>query len=267
VDWRQRVEALIAGGGPTMVFQPIHRLADGQLIGREALARFPSSMTDEDLEAAHGPNWRLGAYTSEGPGVWFEMADLLGLGVELEVSAIRAALARLGDLPAGEYVAVNVGPETLVSGQLAKALGDADLSRVVVELTEHLAIPDYGAVRSAVVELQEAHRAKVCTKVGRNIPAVAADDMGAGEASLRHLLELRTILDYCKLDIALTVGIDTDEGRRILAGAIVGMGEQAGFKVVAEGVEHAAQVVTLQSIGVFAAQGYYLGRPGPLPTD
>lgn len=243
-----------------MVFQPIFRLDDGVRVGWEALARFP----EDRLPAGAGA---AGLVDEQGlgfrPDVWFAHADIEGLGVELELAAIRAALRRLEDLPAGEYMAVNVGPEALVSGRLAEAIEEVDLSWVVIELTEHLAIRNYEAVRSAVVQLQEERSAKVCTK----IPGIAADDMGAGAASLRHLLELRTVLDYCKLDVSLTAGIDTDEGRQVLAGAIVGMGLSAGFRVVAEGVEHEAQLVTLRSLGVHAGQGWHLGRPGSLPKE
>lgn len=241
-----------------MVFQPIHRLADGRRVGFEALARFPEDRLPAGSAAAGLVDE---AGLGFGPDVWFAAADVEGLGVELEVAAIVAALDRLDDVPVGEYVAVNVGPATLVSGDLASAVAGRDLSRVVVEITEHMAIDDYAAVRSAVVDLQAAHGATVCTK----IPGMAADDVGAGAASLRHLLELADLLAFAKLDIALTKNIDTDGVRQALAAGMVGMGDAAGFRVVAEGVEHEAQLVTLRSLGVHSGQGWHLGRPGPLP--
>jgi EAL domain-containing protein (putative c-di-GMP-specific phosphodiesterase class I) len=166
-------------------------------------------------------------------------------------------------VPADNYVAVNIGPAALVAGHLLDALGDRDLSRVIVEITEHMAIEDYAAVRLAVVTLQTRHSANVCTK----IPGVAADDVGAGSASLRHLLELADLLAFAKLDVSLTRGIDSDRVRQQLAAGMVGMGTAAGFRVVAEGVENEAQLVTLRSLGVYAGQGWHLGRPGPLPKE
>ena len=241
-----------------MVFQPIHRLGDGERVGFEALARFPEDRLPAGAAAA-------GLVDESGlgfsPDVWFAHADLQDLGVQLEVAAITAALQRLADVPAGHYVAVNAGPETIVSGQLATAMAGTDMAHVVVELTEHLAIEDYAAVRSAVKGLQDEHSASVCTK----IPGIAADDVGAGAASLLHLLELADLLDFCKLDIALTRGIDTDEVRQALAVGLVGMGRTAGFRIVAEGIETQAQLETLRGLGVYAGQGYHLGRPGPLP--
>lgn len=258
MNWRQRIRAVVDGDGPLMVYQPIYRLADNRRVGWEALARFPEDRLPAGAAMAGLTDERGLGF---GPEVWFAAADTEGLGVHLEVSAIAAALRQLPELPPEDYLAVNVGPETLVAGRLGALVADVDLSRVVVELTEHLAIRDYGAVRSAVLALQADHSAKLCTK----IPGIAADDMGAGTASLRHLLELREVLDYCKLDLSLTAGIDTDQGRQQLAVAIVGIGASAGFKVVAEGVETPTQLATLRSLGVYAGQGYLLGRPGPLP--
>lgn len=241
-----------------MVFQPIERLSDRRRLGWEALARFPEDrLPAGSAEAGLTDEAGLGF----GPDVWFKAADAHHLGVELEVAAIVAALDRIDDVPAGEYLAVNVGPETLVSGALAKVVAGRNLSRVVVELTEHLAISNYKQVRSAIDDLVTVHSASACTR----IPGVAADDVGAGTASLRHLLELRTVLDFCKLDLSLTAGIDADEGRQVITEAIVGMGQSAGFRVVAEGIEHAAQLLTLESLGVYAGQGWHIGRPGPLP--
>lgn len=242
-----------------MVFQPIHRLEDGARVGFEALARFPEDRLPAGSSAA-GLTDEAGL--GFGPDVWFAAADVEDLGVELEVAAIAAALERLPDVPDEAYMAVNTGPATLVSGQLAAVVEGLDLSRVVIELTEHSAIDDYVAVKAAVRELQAEHSANVCTK----IPWFAADDMGAGAASsLHHLAELGELLTFCKLDLSLTVGIDTDRARRALAAALVGMGHELGFRVVAEGIEHQAQLVTLRSLGAHAGQGWLFGRPGPLP--
>ena len=263
MDWRRRINDLVNGDGPIMVFQPIYRLSDETLVGYEALARFPESrkMTDEELKALHGPNWKDNAYIGMGPDIWFRQADLLGLGTDLEISAICAALDFLPSLNDGLYIAVNVGPETLVSGELSSAVRNCDLSRVVVELTEHLAITDYRAVKNSVMRLQEEHSAKVCTK----IPGIAADDVGSGSASLMHLLELGDLLEFCKMDVSLTNGIETHEGRQAIAATLVAMSKIYGYKIVAEGVENKKQLAKLKEIGIFSGQGWFLGKPGPLP--
>lgn len=261
MNWRKRINDLINGPGPDMVFQPIHRLDDGARVGFEALARFPESISPEEMEVMHGPGWKNNSYTGMGPDIWFSQANLLGLGVDLEVSALCNALGSVDKLPDDHYIAVNIGPEALTSGALSRAVRDVDMSRVVVELTEHMAITDYPAIRKAVQSLQKEHSAMVCTK----IPGIAADDVGAGSASLMHLLELGDLLTFCKLDISLTRGIDEDLGRQALAAGLVSMSSVYQYKIVAEGIEREEQLDILRIIGVYSGQGWLLGKPGPLP--
>lgn len=263
LDWPSRIKALIAGEGPLMVFQPIERLSDRRVVGVEALARFP-----EDRLPAGSSVMGLTdeAGLGFGPDVWFRAADLVGLGVELELAAISAALDRLDDVPRGAYLSINCGPATLVSGALADALDGRPVERIVVELTEHLAIADYDAVAAAIRDLHERRRISVGAKVPARIPGIAVDDFGAGSASLSHLMKLRKLLSVVKLDISLVAAIDVDEDLQDLAEWIVARGRRPpGFLVIAEGIEHAAQMLTLESLGVWGGQGWHIGRPGPLP--
>lgn len=77
---RRLIETVIATGSITMVFQPIVALDTGRIVGAEALARF-------------------GGPADATPDVWFAEAAEVDLGVELELAAIRAALAHLGEMP------------------------------------------------------------------------------------------------------------------------------------------------------------------------
>lgn len=254
IDWRRRVEALVSGAGPLIYVQPIYRLADRLRIGVEALSRFPESRLPSELvELGLSDANALGF----SPDVWFAQADLLGLGVDLEVAAIQSALQILSMLPSDHYIAVNVGPETLVSPRFHAAIAGVDLSQVVLEITEHLRIKDYGAIRVAVANLQANHAAHFCTK----IPGVAADDVGAGEASLHHVIELAAVLDFCKLDISLTRNIQAERARQVFARVLVNAGHDLGFKIVAEGIETQDQLDVLTTLGIYAGQGYYLARP------
>jgi len=99
---------------------------------------------------------------------------------------------------------------------------------------------------------------------------LAVDDAGAGYASLRHILELAP--DFVKLDIGLIRGIDADPARQAL---IAGMGYFAvkrRLRLIAEGIETAAELKALRALAVGYGQGYLLGRPqdgrgpGPWPT-
>ena len=163
-----------------MVFQPIVKLASGDVVGVEALARF-----DEDPPRA--------------PDVWFEEAATTGLGVDLEITAMVAALQSLEALPAGQYMAVNVSPPTLCSETFTPTLEGWPLARVVVELTEHHVIEDYDLVIETMNDLR------------RRGARLAVDDTGAGFASLKHILKLAP--DVIKLDLHLVRDIDSDPAK------------------------------------------------------
>jgi EAL domain-containing protein (putative c-di-GMP-specific phosphodiesterase class I) len=230
----QRIDELIAlmdRGEPSIVYQPIYDLESRRVAGVEALARFssPPHVT---------------------PDVWFNEAAVLGIGPKLEACAIRSALSALRTLPKDVYVAVNGSPGFVLSGALPELLQSVDISRVVLELTEHASVPDYRELTDALAPLRA---------LGLRI---AIDDAGAGYASMRHILNIEP--DLVKLDISLTRGIDGDRKRRALASALIAFARETDVGIIAEGVETSAELLTLQSLGVNRAQGYYLARPKPL---
>jgi len=122
--------------------------------------------------------------------------------------------------------------------------------RIVLELTEHAEVADYGALCAVLAEPRAAG------------VRIAVDHAGAGFASLKRVVSLRP--DIIKIDLALTRGVDTDPARRALTGALVGFAAEQGAALVAEGVETAEELATLRALGVGFAQGYYLGRPAPI---
>lgn len=107
---------MLSGDALTMAFQPIADLNSGTIRGVEALTRIYS-------KPARPPN------------EWFAEATLVGRGIELEMAAVRAALARLDDLPSDAFLSVNVSPTTAASPELAAVLDDVAASRIVLELT------------------------------------------------------------------------------------------------------------------------------------
>jgi EAL domain-containing protein (putative c-di-GMP-specific phosphodiesterase class I) len=214
------------------VFQPIVDLRTGGTVGAEALARFTA------------PPFRA-------PDLWFAEAAELGLGTELEVTALRSALEQLAMLPAGLYLSINASPATIVSPEFRTAMAAIPAERVVLELTEHTGVDDYHLFGEAIAELRS------------NGLRLAVDDAGSGFSSFRHILNLRP--DIIKLDIALTRGIDTDPARRALGSAMLAFGLDAyNASIVAEGVETKSELTTLQGLGCHYGQGYYLGRPAQM---
>jgi EAL domain-containing protein (putative c-di-GMP-specific phosphodiesterase class I)/AmiR/NasT family two-component response regulator len=217
----------------TMVFQPICNLSDRRPVGFEALARF------------RGPPKR-------GPEQWFAEATAVSLGRELELVAIRRALATLHDLPTTRYLSVNASPATLLSRGLRKALSEVDAARIVLELTEHAPIKSYQRLNAALERLRS---------IGVRL---AIDDAGAGFASLRHILQLNP--DFIKLDRTLINRIDGDRSQQALAGGLISFATGIGAAIVAEGIERAEDLQALVGLGVEYGQGYLLAKPGALDS-
>lgn len=226
----EQITAAIERDNLTIFYQPIYGLAQNDVVGVEALARFPDCAT-------------------RGPDQWFAEAAKFGLAEELELLAVRCALRGLSLLPQDVYLAVNISPDVLVSGAIHDLLEDIPPGRVVLEITEHAAIADLALFRQALAPL----RAKV---------RIAVDDAGAGYAGLRHILDVEP--DIIKLDMSLTRGIDTDPARAALASALITFSQKIGARIVAEGVETAEELETLRRLGTHCAQGYYLQRPKPV---
>lgn len=224
----RRIAETIAAEAAEMVFQPIYRTADGRLVAFEALARF-APLPDK------------------GPDAWFADAAEVGLGEELEFLAVRKALRAFPALAPGVKLSLNLSPASLASRRLAEAMADAPLDRVVIELTEHAAVASYEALRDAL----DPYR--------RRGMGLAIDDVGAGHATLRHVLDLNP--EFIKLDMSLIRNIDAHSGRRALTEALTGYGRHIGCEIVAEGVETEAEYAVLQNIGVTRVQGFLTGRP------
>jgi len=230
-DWEDRIRSLLVSRQIRTVFQPVVRLADRAVTGYEALSRFPA-----------------GTGT---PDVWFSMASEVGLGIALELEALRSALSHLGSIPEPLHLSINLSPETLMAPALEDALRPYDKSRLILEITEHSTVADYEVMGERILALQ------------RQGLEFAIDDAGAGFASLRHILQLMP--DVIKLDISLTRRIDHDKRRQALVSAILSFAHRTSARVVVEGVETAGELDALVALGVEFGQGYYLGRPEALP--
>lgn len=229
---RGRIRAVLDSGAFTPFYQPIVELHSGKVVGYEALTRFTDGTR---------------------PDVAFNLARQSGLGIELELATLRAAVEGASVLPPAAYVGLNASPQALQSVDLASIL--QRLERVVVlEITEHDAIDDYAVVLAKIAALGPRVR-------------LAVDDAGAGYASLRHILELSP--DIVKLDIGLVRGIDADPARQALIAGVGYFAVKRKMRLVAEGIETPAELSTLRSLGIGFGQGYLLGRPqdgrGPGP--
>lgn len=230
-DQAGRIRRIIDEDRVEVYFQPIVELGTRQVAGVESLSRFP-------LEEEQRPEW------------WFRQAWKVGLGPDFEISAVRKAVDLGWELPETVYQSINLSPEVLLSDAFDELVDTLPWIRLTVEMTEHVEIEDYQRLAKPLAEIR-ARGAQF-----------AIDDVGAGFASLRHVLSLSP--DIIKLDISLCGGLDHSRARLALTRGLVACAGELGAMVVAEGVESADDVTALREAGVQYGQGYLFGRPAPL---
>ena len=222
-----RLDRLVAPGGLRSVFQPIVRVADGEVIGYEALCR---SVAPDPTQ----------------PSEWFELASRLNRRVELEAACLRAT-AEHGAPPGDALLFVNVSPALLAHPESA-ALRERLPRRLVLELTEREEIDDVAQLRRS------------CAPWLRSGARLAIDDAGAGYSSLKQVVEL--LPEFVKIDRSLIIDIHRDRHRQALVAALAGFAAEIGANLIAEGVESRAELAWLRDADIGLAQGFLLGRPG-----
>jgi len=207
------------------VFQPIRDLPTGEIQGYEGLSRF-----DAPVSTAH----------------LFHQAVILNRLRDLEIATLKATIDASQSLPPDCWLSVNSSPHLLTDTETLSRILGATKRPTVIELSEHELVTDYESISAALGRLGPSY-------------SLAVDDAGAGFASLRHILELRPA--YVKLDLALVQGLAEDATRRALVAAMVHFAAEAGFTLIAEGVESKADLRALRVLGVHMGQGFLLGKP------
>ncbi len=226
-------------------YQPEIDLADGAIIGVEALLRWnhPSLglLLPEDF---------LGVAEDTGVivsiGIWV---------LEQALGWTRAWTDRRPDLPLS--LSVNLSTRQLASPGLAPHIASlldefgVPPSRLTIELDEGIMIDDREAALEVLNQIRE---------IGVRI---AIDDFGTGFSSLSYLH--RFPVDIVKIDPSFASSLEADGGGSPVATAIIQMAHALGIVASAEGVEFAEQLDGLRSLGCDRAQGFLFS--GALPGD
>jgi diguanylate cyclase (GGDEF)-like protein len=236
--------AALRRGEFTLYYQPLVALADGRLVGAEALVRW------------HHPEH--GLLTA---GEFIGRAEDTGLIVPLGEYLLAQACwqaARWQDLaPDPPYVSVNLAPRHLqhpgLLGSVAEILDRTGLPPhlLQLEVTERTVLDAAGAISRTLSAL---------TDLGVRI---ALDDFGVGYCNLASLRDLP--VHSLKLDRSFSTPPRRAGSRRnddFLA-ATVRLGRTLGLTITAEGIETAAQAQRMRTAGCDTGQGWYLGRPVP----
>ena len=235
------VARIAATGAIRAVFQPIYDLTSGAARGYEGLIRpLPDSGFTE-------------------PASMFRAAEASGRTAELDIACLNTVMETAARLRLPGLLAINMSPRTLEMDDFSiHALlrmivrHGLDPRHIVLELTEREAVEDIDRLRRAV---------EACRVAGIRL---AADDVGAGNAGLRLLSQLR--FDIVKIDMSLVQGGAANAASLEVVRLLHDLADRWGALVVAEGIETPAQLDVVRSLGIGAGQGYLLGRPTDRPS-
>ncbi|NHI01823.1 GGDEF domain-containing protein [Oceanimonas sp. MB9] len=221
-------------------FQPIVDIQAGQILGHEALIRGPAG------------------HPLEFPSALFGEARRLGMLSELDLACRQAALRRYHELGMDGCIFVNVNPSVLLdkrhpkgcTRRLVQELGLAP-EQIVIELSEQDLVQDTAGLKEALNRYRQ---------LGFRI---AIDDLGAGYSGLKLWSEIEP--DFVKIDRHFIHHIDQDTVRQAFVQSIADLARRLGSRVIAEGIETRAELEQLHAMGIRYCQGYWLGRPQPMP--
>lgn len=235
----------IASGQVVPYYMPLVSLANGQLVGVEALARWHRPLYgDVVLPAGFVPRLENARRVS----------DLTAWMVDA-VSSDLVTWSRRYTLPAGFRVAVNVSATELIDRRLLQLVGESLAKHRIpahllcMEITESAKIDNVPAAAAVLGELRA---------LGVR---VAVDDFGAGFAGPDYLRDFP--VDTIKIDQLFVAELANQAGARDFVARTVAHGHAHRMDVIAEGIETTEQASTLRTMGCWLGQGFGLGLPAP----
>ena len=217
-------------------FQPRYRIADGQLVGAEALVR-----------------WQHPVRGLIAPDTFIPIAEESGLILALSDWVLETACTCAAQWPEPLFVSVNLSPTEFKRGNLVERVRQAvdasglDPARVELEITESVMLED------ATLALEVMRTLK---QLGIRI---AMDDFGTGYSSLSYLRAFP--FDGLKIDRSFLTRLEQSDDDKAIVQAIVGLGRALSLTVTAEGIETAEHLALLKAVACEEGQGYFLSRP------
>ncbi|EST17586.1 diguanylate cyclase domain protein [Pseudomonas putida S610] len=225
-------------------YQPRLNLADGRVVGLEALVR-----------------WRHAERGLLPPSEFVPLAEQSGLIVPLGYWVIARALRDMQALNAQGlaplHMAVNLSFRQFQDSQLL-----ATLSRLIAEYGVDAHWLEFELTETAVMRRNERVR-QTMDALGRLGVRFSLDDFGTGFSSFVHLNSLPITL--LKVDRSFVAQMDMREENRKLVHAMINLAHNLNLEVVAEGVESETQLALLRGFGCNQVQGFLVSKP--LPVD
>ena len=222
-----------------LVYQPQVEIETGRVIGFEALLRW------------HHP---LRGVVS--PALFIPIAEESGLIQEIGAWILGEACREAARWRVPLTVAVNVSGLQVHDSSFAPSVrailaeSGLDPVRLELEITETALIRDPARAGVNLRDLKA---------LGLRI---AMDDFGTGYSSLSNLRQFP--FDAIKIDGSFIAAVDSNPQAAAIVRSVLGLGAGLGLPVIAEGVETAGELAFLAAENCHAAQGYHIGRPGPI---
>jgi diguanylate cyclase (GGDEF)-like protein len=231
-------QALASPGLIELHYQPIHALPGRKIAYYEALARI-----------RHKGELIM-------PGGFLPVVHGRRLETEFDLAVLQQVDADLSSqrLAPGEGVSINLSAQSISNPEIISQL--LELSRhnarhpLMLEITETSLITQMVEVRTYLDLLRTLNY------------RIAMDDFGTGYSPLRYLVDLP--VDVVKFDISLVNKLGQDDRAGRVVADFVHMMNDAGYVLVAEGVETESTLRKVEHLGFAHVQGYLLGRPAPL---
>ncbi|MEE8108572.1 MAG: EAL domain-containing protein [Gammaproteobacteria bacterium] len=245
VRLESQLRTVVESGGMKMHFQPLLDSQTQEVVGAEALMRWPVSSERVTL-----------------PDEFIPVAEETGLIVPLGYGALeeacRAMIVWRSKGIELESIAVNVSPRQFNEpGFVSEVLAILDRHGLdprflELEITESLLLEEVQRIRMVLEEL--------C----RHEIRLAIDDFGTGYSALGYLR--RYPVQTIKIDRSFVHEIDQAESPQKLTRAIIAMSHGLGKRVVAEGVENQKQYEVLAAQGCDLVQGHLFSHAMPVDT-
>lgn len=219
-----------------LYFQPRYSIADGRMVGAEALVR-----------------WQHPERGLISPDTFIPIAEESGLILALSNWVLNTACSQAAQWPQNLFVSVNLSPIEFKTGNLFERIqktlhnSGIDPARVELEITESVMLDDAAGALEVMKNLK---------RLGVRI---CMDDFGTGYSSLSYL---RTFpFDGLKIDRSFLNRLEESADDNAIIHAIVGLGRALSLTVTAEGIETAEHLKMLKAVSCDEGQGYFLSRP------
>ncbi len=240
LDLDTALHHVVERGEVEVHYQPLVSLSDRRILGAEALVRWNHPDHGMLLPAQF-------IQLAEDNGTILPIGQLV---LEQACRQIRDWSQRFGtQLQIGVNLSARQFQQVALADDIAEVLRTTGIepSQLCLEITESLAMDDVDLTTTILTRLHT---------VGVRL---AIDDFGTGHSSLGYLA--RFPIDVVKIDQSFVRDIDKDPVKSAIVSAVVALSQAIDSTTVVEGVETAAQLEELRSLGCDVAQGFYFARP------